>query len=128
DNFRHLAKILQKESVNKVDAILLDLGFNSWQMDRSGRGFSFQKDEPLDMTLASKGKESLSAYDLVNTLKAEDLANIIYAYGEEGFSRKIASQIVESRESKPIETTFELVAAIESAVPAWYKHRRLHCA
>lgn len=133
DNFRNLDKILEKIGVEKVDAILIDLGFSSNQMDDSGRGFSFRNPpaggEPLLMTLKDNPKEDdLTAKEIVNNWDEENIADIIYGYGEETFSRVIAKKIVEYRKEKSIETTQDLVAIIEKAVPNWYKHKKIHFA
>lgn len=129
ESFRNLDKVLEKSEIEKVNAILLDLGFSSDQMDDSGRGFSFQKDEPLLMTLKDTPEEgALTAKEIVNEWDEENIADIIYGYGEEKFSRQIAKKIVELREEKPIETTQDLVTVIEKAVPNWYKHKKIHFA
>lgn len=129
DNFRNLDKVLEKAGIEKVDKILLDLGFSSNQMDSSARGFSFQKDEPLLMTLKKDLSESdLTAKEIVNEWDEENIADIIYGYGEETFSRQIAQKIVEERKDKSIETTQDLVAVIEKAVPSWYTHKKTHFA
>ncbi len=96
-----------------VDAVVLDIGVSSMQLDQAERGFSFMRDGPLDMRMSRDGT---SAADLVNDLDAEDLANLLYAYGEERKSRRIAQFIVAARETAPIETTLELARIIERAI------------
>ncbi|MFQ5661912.1 MAG: 16S rRNA (cytosine(1402)-N(4))-methyltransferase RsmH [Candidatus Paceibacteria bacterium] len=136
DSFRNLDKVLEKASPRlvglgpkKVNVILFDLGFSSDQMDGSRRGFSFQKNEPLLMTLKDNPKEEdLTAKEIVNNWEEENIADIVYGYGEEKFSRQIAKKIVEIRSERPIETTQDLVGAIEKAVPNWYKHKKIHFA
>lgn len=129
DNFRNLDKVLERVGIKKVSAILLDLGFSSNQMDKSGRGFSFQKNEPLLMTLRDDPSgEDLTAKEIINNWEEENIADIIYGYGEEKFSRVIAKKIVELRKEKLTETTQDLVLAIEKAVPNWYKHKKIHFA
>ncbi len=129
NNFRELDKVLEKESIKEVDGIVLDLGLSSDQLENSGRGFSFMKDEPLLMTMKENPRsEDITARDIVNDWSEESLADIIYGYGEEQFSRRIASGIVESRKVKKIETTFDLVDVIEKSVPNVYKKMRLHYA
>ena len=124
-NFKDLDKFVD----SKVDAIIFDLGLSSDQLENSGRGFSFMKDEPLVMTMKENPfPEDVTAYDVVNTWSEKNLADIIYGYGEERFSRKIAKAIVDAREQSEIKTTFELVKIIESAVPGAYKRGRLHFA
>ncbi len=114
DNFSNLKSILSSLNIDEIDGLLLDLGVSSFQLDTAERGFSFHKDAPLDMRMSKSG---LSAKDVVNTYSEQELANIIYKYGEEKFSRKIASNIVKARQDKPIETTFELVDIIKSSLP-----------
>jgi len=126
---------------NRVDGIILDLGLSSDQLENSGRGFSFLKDEPLLMTMKAPARNAshsdaggnpseytLTAGDIVNTWEEKNLADIIYGYGEERFSRRIASGIVEARKKAEIKTTFDLVKIIEKAVPAGYKRGKLHFA
>ena len=129
DNFRNLDKVIAKVGIEKVNAILIDLGFSSDQMDDGGRGFSFGRDEKLLMTLKDNPTEDdLTAREIVNSWDEENIADIIYGYGGETFSRHIASKIVESRKEKSIETTQDLVSVIEKAVPSWYKHKKIHFA
>jgi 16S rRNA (cytosine1402-N4)-methyltransferase len=106
------------EQIGKVDKILMDLGVSSPQLDESGRGFSFNKDAELDMRMDRS--QSLTAKEIVNECSEEELANIIYRYGEEKKSRRIAKAIVESRESKPIKTTKQLADIIEDCLPKSY--------
>ncbi len=130
-NFRSLDSILAGLKIETIDLALLDLGISSNQLEVSERGFSFQRDEPLLMTLAdasSLSPDSLTARRVVNEWPEEDLADLIFRYGEERFSRKIAKAIREARQDQPIETTTQLVEVIKSAVPEWYTHRRLHFA
>jgi 16S rRNA (cytosine1402-N4)-methyltransferase len=128
-NFRDLAKVLKEEGIEKVDGVILDLGLSSDQLENSGRGFTFMKDEPLLMTMKENpSMEDLTAKDIVNKWDEKNLADIIYGYGEERFSRRIAKSIVEARKKKIIETTFELVKIISDGVPAVYRKGRLHFA
>ncbi len=128
-DFRDLDKVLEEEGIPEVDGIILDLGLSSDQLENSGRGFSFTKDEPLLMTMKESPKEEdLTAQDVVNTWSEENLANIIYGYGEERYSRRIAKGICEERKTKSIKTTLDLVRIIEGAVPGAYKGGRIHCA
>lgn len=115
DNFFNIKNILDGK---KADGILADLGVSSFQLDTAERGFSFHKDAPLDMRMSKSGK---SAYDVVNGYSEQELANVIYKYGEEKFSRNIAKRIVNRRSIKPIETTTELAEIIKDSVPAKYK-------
>lgn len=113
-NFRELAGIASDLGMEGVDGILLDLGLSSFQLDQAERGFAFRFDGPLDMRFdPSQGP---SAADLVNTLEAEELAQVLWQYGEEKHSRRIAREIVALREAAPIETTTSLAALVEHAV------------
>jgi len=128
-NFRQIKSALDKEGIKKIDKVLFDLGLNSEQFENSGRGFTFQKNEPLLMTLASKiEKGTLTAREIVNEWAEESLADIIYGYGEERLSRRIAKAIIEARKEKPIEATFDLVEIIKQTVPVFYTKRRIHFA
>ncbi len=129
ENFRDLIKVLEKEHVKQVDGIILDLGLSSDQLENSERGFSFLKDEPLLMTMKEDpGEADVTARDVVNTWSEENLADIIYGYGEERFSRRIAKGIAEARKKKKIETTGDLVKIISDSVPAVYRRSRIHFA
>ena len=114
DNYSNIKNIISNLNIEKIDGLLLDLGVSSFQLDTAERGFSFHKDAPLDMRMSKSG---LSAYDVVNNYEERQLADIIYRYGEEKFSRRIAANIVKARAKKPIETTFELVDIIKSSMP-----------
>lgn len=124
-NFRNLDKVIEGE----VDAVMMDLGFSSDQLDEVGRGFAFKKDEPLLMTLSSKiTSATLTAREILNTWDEENIASIIYGYGEEKYSRKIAKAVVEKRKIKKFETTFDLVALLDEILPAFYKRQKIHFA
>ena len=114
DNYSNIKNIISNLNIDKIDGLLLDLGVSSFQLDTAERGFSFHKDAPLDMRMSKSG---ISAYEVVNTYDEKQLADIIYRYGEEKFSRRIASNIVKARQDKPIETTFELVDIIKASMP-----------
>ena len=116
NNFYNIGEIIDELGVGNVDGILMDLGVSSYQLDEGERGFSYMKDAPLDMRM--NRDNDFSAYDVVNTYSEEELYKVIKDYGEERFAKRIASFIVEKRESKKIETTFELVDIIKSAIPA----------
>jgi 16S rRNA (cytosine1402-N4)-methyltransferase len=115
DNFYNIKNILDDLNIEKVDGILMDLGVSSYQLDKAERGFSYMKDAPLDMRM--NRDQVLSAYDVVNNYKMEDIQRVIRNYGEDRFARRIAKCIVEEREKSPIKTTFELVDIIKKAVP-----------
>ncbi len=124
-NFRNLDEVIKEE----VDGFIFDLGLSSDQLENSGRGFSFMKSEPLFMTMKENpSSEDLTALDVVNTWGEENLANIIYGFGEERLSRKIAKGIVDARKKKKIETTTELVEIISGSVPAKYRNGKIHFA
>jgi 16S rRNA (cytosine1402-N4)-methyltransferase len=126
-NFSDIAKFVKEAGKESVDKIMLDLGVSSPHLDSSGRGFSFKKDEPLQMTMEKNvADDKFTAYDLVNGWAEEDIANVIYAYGEERYSRRIARAIIAAREISPIKTTHELVAVIEGAVPGMYRKGKIH--
>ena len=114
-NHDEIKEILEDLGIEKVDGILLDLGVSSYQLDEKKRGFSYLGEDKLDMRMDQSQK--LSAYEVVNNYKEEDLANIIFEYGEERFAKKIAKSICIARENKKIETTKNLVDIIQKCVP-----------
>lgn len=114
NNFSNIKNIIKNLGIEKIDGMLLDLGVSSFQLDNAERGFSFHKDAPLDMRMSKSG---ISAKDVVNTYSEQELADIIYRYGEEKFSRRIAHNIVLARQDKLVETTFELVEIIKKSLP-----------
>jgi 16S rRNA (cytosine1402-N4)-methyltransferase len=127
DNFRNIDKVLRKMGVDHADRILLDIGLSSDQFEVSGRGFTFKKDEPLLMTFSDDPTtHPFTAWTIVNEWAEESIADIIYGYGEEQFSRRIAKMIVEERAKRSIDTTFELSHIIESAVPFWYRKGKIN--
>ena len=115
DNFRNLRAILEREGISSVDGILFDLGISSPQIDTAKRGFSYMQDAPLDMRMDRRAAHS--ARTVVNEYTAEALTEIFYTYGEERWAKRIAEFIIEERAQHPIETTGELVAVIDRAVP-----------
>ena len=115
DNHDNIKEILQKLGINQVDGILLDLGVSSYQLDERNRGFSYLGENELDMRM-DKSQE-LTAKRVVNYYSEKELANIIYEYGEERFSRQIAKNICNYRKEKTINTTKELVDIIEKSIP-----------
>ncbi len=114
DNFANIRDIVHNLEVNLVNGIVLDLGISSYQLDSAERGFSYRYDAPLDMRMSKEGK---SAYDVVNFFSSSAISEIIYKYGEERFSNRIANLVVERRAKKPIKTTLELVKIITDAIP-----------
>ena len=130
-NFRNIERAPKLLDMGEPSKILFDLGWNTPQFDTPegelGRGFSFQKDEPLLMTLESKVLEGdTTAYDVVNSWGEENLADVIYGYGEERYARRIAKAIVERRKEKPILSSKELADLVKSAVPIFYRFGRIH--
>lgn len=126
-SFGDLDKVLDDLNISKVNRIMLDLGLSSDQFETSGRGFTFKNDEPLLMTFKKNPDQGdLTAYQIVNTWEEENIADVIYGYGEEKYSRRIAKAIVNYREKKAIEKTSELVEIISNSVPVFYKRGRIH--
>ena len=115
DNHDNIKEILEKLNIEKVDGILLDLGVSSYQLDERNRGFSYLGENILDMRMDKS--QDLNAQMVVNTYSQKDLANIIYEYGEEKFSRQIAKNICIERKNNPINTTKQLVEIIEKSIP-----------
>ena len=112
--FGEMAELVRGEGVDFVDGVMLDIGVSSMQIDRAERGFSFQKDGALDMRMSQNG---LSAADVLNTFGERKIADIIYKYGEERFSRRIAAAVVEQRKTAPFKTTLEFADLIRRTVP-----------
>lgn len=120
-------EVLFQHQILSIDGCMFDLGMSSDQLEISGRGFSFKKDEPLLMTMKADPKDGdLTAKEIVNNWAEESIRDIFWGYGEERFSGKIAKAIVEAREEKTIETTADLVEIINRSVPGWYKRRKTH--
>jgi len=127
DNFRNLDRVLDQAGVPVVDKILLDIGLSNLQLEGSGRGFSFKRDEPLMMTFKIAPNEGdLTAREIVNEWAADSLTDVISGYGEERFAWRIANAIVAARQAKPIETTSELADIVTAAVPAFARHGKVH--
>lgn len=114
-NYENIDRVLEDVGIDKVDGILLDLGVSSHQLDEESRGFSHNKDAQLDMRMDSTS--TFSAWDVVNKYTQKELETIIWNYGEDRWAKRIAEFIVEERNIKPIDTTFELVSAIKKAIP-----------
>jgi len=114
-NFRDLKQIVLEKNFANINGVLFDLGISSWQLEQSGRGFSFKKDESLNMIL--NGNQTVSAQEILNTWPEESLLKIFYDYGEEKFSRKIVQRIVQRRKLAPIKTTFQLLEIIKKSIP-----------
>lgn len=115
DNYKNFNNVLSSLGIDKIDGALLDLGISSHQIDEPERGFSYRFDGRLDMRMSDE--QALSAYEVVNGYSEEKLADIIYTYAEERFSRRIARNIVNARKVKPIETTLQLAEIVKASVP-----------
>lgn len=123
DSYLHLPRIIEKYRFRPIKGILFDLGISRWHLEKSKRGFSFQKDQPLDMRFDPVGN-NLTAFEIVNYWPQKKIEKILQEYGEEPFARKIAKEIVARREIKTIRTTFELVEIIKKCRP--FQKRRIH--
>jgi len=124
-SYAELEKIIIEKKFKDVAGVLFDLGMSSFQIEESGKGFSFNRNEPLIMTY---GNTENTAEKILNSYDEERLEKIIREYGEEKFSRKIAKAIIKARKTKPLKTTFDLVEIIRQAVPAKYQYSKTHFA
>ncbi|MFH1460448.1 MAG: 16S rRNA (cytosine(1402)-N(4))-methyltransferase RsmH [Candidatus Omnitrophota bacterium] len=124
DNFQNIRVILKRLGLDKVDGFVMDLGISSLQLSAPERGFSFQIDGPLNMRMDKKAQ--ITAFDLVNNLSEEEIANVIYIFGQERFSRRIARNIVQQRNKHVITTTQELANLIIESVPKHQRFRKIH--
>jgi 16S rRNA (cytosine1402-N4)-methyltransferase len=115
NNFKNIKLVLEDLNIEGVDGILLDLGVSSHQLDEESRGFSYQKDAPLDMRMDLS--QEFSAWDIVNKYSELELEKILWDYGEEKWAKRIAEFIVEERKSRTIDTTLDLVSVIKKAIP-----------
>lgn len=115
-NFRRLADIVAEQGLSGVDGVLFDLGVSSPQLDEGERGFSYQQDAPLDMRMDKT--QTFTARDLLNTWSQDEIMKILYEYGEEKWSKRIAEFIIKERAKAPLETTGQLVDIIKAAIPA----------
>lgn len=115
-NFRDLATVVQKHKLTNIQGIIADLGWRMEQFAAGGRGFSFQVNEPLYMTYGHPADYAFTAHEVVNDWQEEDIANVIFAYGEERQARKIAKAIVEARAEKPIVSSFQLAEIVSKVV------------
>lgn len=123
-DFSELGTALDELGIPQLDGIIADLGVSSHQLDTAERGFSFHNDAPLDMRMSGEG---FSARDLVNEYSEDELARVMFAYGEEKYARRIASGIAQARLLSPIETTGQLAEIIKSSVPAAYRREKNPC-
>ena len=123
-NYSEIRTVLEELGIKLVDGVLMDLGVSSHQLDTPERGFSYHCDAPLDMRMS---REGTSAYDIVNGCSEEELSRIIFEYGEEKFSRRIAANIVKARQTNPVKTTLELAEIVKSSVPAAVRREKNPC-
>jgi len=126
DNFINLKEIVRQEKFRQVKGVLFDLGMSSWQLEESGRGFSFLKKEPLDMRYSIL--TPLTAEKILNYWSVAEIEKVLREYGEERFSSRIAQRILEERKIRPISNTFQLVEIIRQAVPPKFQHQKIHLA
>lgn len=124
DSYLNLKEIVEKENFRNIQGILFDLGLSSWHLEESQRGFSFLRNEPLDMRYNLKS--SLTAEKILNDWPETKIEEILREYGEERFSQRIAREVVAARKLKPIKTTFQLVEIIKKVVPRNYERGRIH--
>ncbi len=124
DNFVNLKKIIEKYKFKPVSGILFDLGFSSWHLEESNKGFSFLRDEGLDMRY--NFQNSLTAEKIINSYSESEIERILKEYGQERFAKRIAQKIVDERKKKTIQTTFQLVEIIKKSVPKNYETGRIH--
>jgi 16S rRNA (cytosine1402-N4)-methyltransferase len=124
DSYVNLKEIVEKYKFKSISGILFDLGMSSWHLEESSRGFSFQKNEPLDMRY--NPRNPLTAARIVNYYSSQEIEKILKEYGEERFAKKIAQKIIEIRKIKPIETTSQLAEIVKLATPHWYHRKKIH--
>ncbi len=123
-NFRDLDKILTEAGIDKVDAILFDLGLSAVQLSNPERGFSFQLEGPLDMRMDRSS--FIQAFDLINNLNEEEISSILWSFGQEKFHNRIASLLVTQRQKTPINSTSQVADIVIKAMPRHYQFRRIH--
>lgn len=126
DSYTNLKAIVADQHT-APNSVLFDLGLSSWHYEVSGRGFSFKKDEPLDMRYDTTSN-AITARDILKEKSQKELETMLLEYGEEQFAHPIAEAIVKARKHVPITTTTELTTTIREAVPEWYTHRKIHFA
>lgn len=123
-NFSDIRCVLDDLGIDLIDGVIMDLGVSSHQLDTADRGFSYHTDAPLDMRMSQDG---ISAFDIVNTFSEKELSRIIFEYGEEKFSRRIAENIVKQREISPVRTTLELAEIVKNSVPQKVRREKNPC-
>lgn len=127
DSYANLEKIAEDNDFKNVQGVIFDLGMSSWHLEESGGGFSFTKDEPLDMRFSRRmdAGRGPTAADIINKYRSEELTQILKENGDERFAKRIAEAIVKARKEKPITTTFQLVEIIKNSTPFWYRRGRI---
>lgn len=125
-NFFEVGDVLRQLGIDRVDGLFLDLGVSSYQLDKSGRGFSFQRDEPLDMRMDDS--QGPTAADLLASLSEQELADIFFYYGEERWARRIAARVIAARRLGAVKTTQELVDIVTQAIPRRFYPKNIHVA
>lgn len=125
-SYENLEEIAKREGFKNVSGILFDLGISSWHLEESGRGFSFLRDERLDMRF--DGNSGVTAEKIVNEYPEGEIEKILRDYGEERFARQISRKIVKTRAIKPLKSTFQLAEVIKNSTPNWYRYRKIHFA
>jgi len=123
DSYANFKEIVARENFKNIKGVLFDLGMSSWDLENSGRGFSFRRDEPLDMRYASRG---LTAEEIINKWSEEEIERILKEYGQERFAENIAKKIIDTRCQQPIKTTFQLADIIRQAIPRRFQNQRIH--
>jgi len=123
-NFSNIDRVLQDLGVEHVDGIVADLGMSSYQIESSDRGFSFMRDEELDMRMDPRLR--FTAYDLVNEMSIDEISKVLKIYGEEKWSKRIAKRIVEARKDEPIKTSAELAKVVFEAIPRKFHPANIH--
>lgn len=126
DSYANLREIVKKEKFRNISGILFDLGVSSWHFEKSKRGFSFEKDEKLDMRYNQN--ESLTAEKIINEWPGTEIEKILKECSQERFAKKIAEEIVKTRKLKKIERTSQLLEIIKRATPSWYQRQKIHFA
>lgn len=129
DSYINLKKIVRENNFSPVDGILFDFGMSSWHLEKSGRGFSFLRDEPLDMRYeVNDQKQEITAETIINEWTEKEIRIILKEYANEKFFRRIAKEIVRRRKEKPIKSTLELKDIVVNSIPKRFRHSKIHCA
>lgn len=126
DSYINLEKIIKKYKFKSIKGILIDLGLSTWHLKESKRGFSFLKNEPLEMRYNLNNP--LTAQEIINHWSETEIEKILKEYSQERFSKRITKEIINQRKVKPIKTTFQLVEIIKKTTPSWYHHKKIHFA